>query len=390
MKHLYKYLFAVFVLCLSTSTVFSQNIVSGVVKGTIKETAKKKIEKEAVKQSAKEVVKHGASKETERAIEKSLGGRIARRVVRRRVGHAVVKEGYKDVYTYTSSKTAKSLAQVGRTSLSNSSKGGRRRFLSYTNNIQKKTGKSVVKKEAQASATHLIKIYCGKDGFKKFMSLSMKDRMKNLKLLTKYVYSLPEIERNNILKSMNGLMKEKIKKCHKLMTTRMPPIKTPKGKNPKGHWSGERGNSYFILNDDYVWHGQSVKELKKKYKIKGELKIRYIDGEPIFDKNSCLGKTSVEYKPEYNYKDITELHNSVNEKLTKKPEPWMKGKMNKKANNPVRDLIENTAVDGSRVSGARNTYHEAMDGETIYIVPDFIHDICTHNGGRSLATLVQK
>ena len=55
----------------------------------------------------------------------------------------------------------------------------------------------------------------------------------------------------------------------------------------------------------------------------------------------------------------------------------------------ARDYIENAAVDGSRVSGARNTYHESMDGETIYVVPDFIHSICTHNGGRSVAALVQ-
>ena len=56
----------------------------------------------------------------------------------------------------------------------------------------------------------------------------------------------------------------------------------------------------------------------------------------------------------------------------------------------VREYVENTAVDGTRVSGARNTYHEARDGETIYIVPDFIHKICNHNGGRAVARLVQK
>ena len=97
------------------------------------------------------------------------------------------------------------------------------------------------------------------------------------------------------------------------------------------------------MNDDYVWHGQSVKELKKKYKIKGELKIRYIDGEPIFDKNSCLGKTSVEYKQKYNYKNIKDLHNDINENLAK--EPWMKGRMNNRTVDPVRDYIENERPD---------------------------------------------
>ena len=167
----------------------------------------------------------------------------------------------------------------------------------------------------------------------------------------------------------------------------------PRKSSPKGRWTGERGNSDFILNDNYMWRDPktgvktSVRELKKKYKIKGEIKVKYRDGEPIFDKSNSLGTTTVEYKQNYNYKNLKDLHNPVNENLAK--ESWVKTKIDKSAVNPTRDYVENAAVDGSRVSGARNTYHESMDGETIYVVPDFIHSICTHNGGRSVAALVQ-
>lgn len=231
-------------------------------------------------------------------------------------------------------------------------------------------------------------LYCKKDGFKRFMALSMKERMVSIRKITKHIYSLPEAERDKVLKSMSDEMRTKILKTRKLMTTRIPPQSTPKGR-----WTGEWGNSDFILNDDFVWTNPktgiktSVRDLKRKYRIKGELKVKYQDGEPIFDSSNSLGITKVEYKQNYNYKDLKDLHNPVNENLSK--EPWVKTHVDSKAANPTRDYIENAAVDGSRVSGARNTYHESMDGETIYVVPDFIHSICTHNGGRSLAAVVQ-
>lgn len=358
------------------------------VKAVAKTKSKQTIRKEIAKESADILTKKGIQMTGRKYTGMALGEQLIKRVAREKVVKAMEKDGIESFLQYgavkikkafsplTISRTTTAMKKVSETNYHTSIKK-----IAYK--MKQKTGKTVVKKETRDNAAHLIKNYCSKEGIKKFMSLSMKERMNTMTSLTKYTYSLPKIERDKVLNSMNTVMKEKIEKCHKLMTTRMPPIKTP-----KGHWSGERGNSYFILNDDYVWHGQSVKELKKKYKIKGELKIRYIDGEPIFDKNSCLGKTSVEYKPEYNYKNIKDLHNDINENLAK--EPWMKGRMNNRTVDPVRDYIENAAVDGTRISGARNTYHEAMDGETIYIVPDFIHDICKHNGGRSLAALVQK
>ena len=290
------------------------------------------------------------------------------------------------MYTYGNRLAAKSLNRIGTPTIIRSSK--KRRFAVYANSIGKNYAKTVAKKGAEKNVIRLVVLYCGKGGFKKFMALSIKERMVTIKQLTKYIFSLPEVERNKILSSMSEEMRIKVLKMRKIMTTRMP------GKpSPKGRWVGERGNSDFILDDNYMWTDPktgvktSVRDLKKKYKIKGEIRVKYRDGEPIFDKSNSLGTTTVEYKQNYNYKDLKDLHNPVNENLSR--ESWVKTKINKKAVNPTRDYIENAAVDGSRVSGARNTYHESMDGETIYVVPDFIHSICTHNGGRSVAALVQ-
>ena len=254
--------------------------------------------------------------------------------------------------------------------------------------METNTAKNAARKGVRDNIAELVSLCCKSDALKRFMALSMKDRMVSIKQITKYIYSLPEAERNKILKSMSTEMRTKVLKTRKLMTTRIPPKTTPKGR-----WAGEWGNSDFILNDDFMWKDPktgiktSVKELKKRYKIKGELKVKYQDGEPVFDRSNCLGTTRIEYKQGYNYKELKDLHNSVNENLSK--ESWVKGHVDNKAVNPTRDYVENAAVDGSRVSGARNTYHESMDGETIYVVPDFIHSICTHNGGRSLAAVVQ-
>lgn len=162
--------------------------------------------------------------------------------------------------------------------------------------------------------------------------------------------------------------------------------------NDKGTWSGEPGNSTFTLSDDYAWtdpktgETMTVKELRKKYKIAKPIQVEYKNGEPIFDSYS-VAETKTLYKENYNYSNLKDLHNPVNDNLNRELDPSL---LDQSATNPARDFVENTANDGSRCSGCRNTYHEKRDGETIQVVPDFIHSICTHNGGRSLAAIVQK
>lgn len=387
----YKKIISILLICVfMVNTVKSQNVVSKVVTRVVRSSAKSSVNKTVGKQggklSAEKIAQMGIKQGSERSVEKAMSKRLASRIIREKTSRMIAEKGFRNMYTYGNRQAAKSLNRIGTPTIIRSSKN--RRFAEYANCIRKKSAKTVAKKGAEKNVTRLVALYCGRGGFKKFMALSIKERMVTIKQLTKYIFSLPEAEKNKILSSMSKEMRIRVLKMRKIMTTRMP------GKpSPKGRWVGERGNSDFILDDNYMWTDPktgvktSVRDLKKKYKIKGEIKVKYRDGEPIFDKSNSLGTTTVEYKQNYNYKDLKDLHNPVNENLSR--ESWVKTKINKKAVNPTRDYIENAAVDGSRVSGARNTYHESMDGETIYVVPDFIHSICTHNGGRSVAALVQ-
>ena len=387
----YKKIISILLICVfMVNTAKSQNVVSKVVTRVVRSSTKSSVNKtvgeQGIKLSAEKIGQSGIKKGSERSVEKAMSKRLASRIIREKTSRMIAKKGFRNMYTYGNRQAAKSLNRIGTPTIIRSSK--KRRFAVYANSIRKNSAKTVAKKGAEKNVIRLVVLYCGKGGFKKFMALSIKERMVTIKQLTKYIFSLPEVERNKILSSMSEEMRIKVLKMRKIMTTRMP------GKpSPKGRWVGERGNSDFILDDNYMWTDPktgvktSVRDLKKKYKIKGEIRVKYRDGEPIFDKSNSLGTTTVEYKQNYNYKDLKDLHNPVNENLSR--ESWVKTKINKKAVNPTRDYIENAAVDGSRVSGARNTYHESMDGETIYVVPDFIHSICTHNGGRSVAALVQ-
>ncbi len=387
----YKKIISILLICVfMVNTAKSQNVVSKVVTRVVRSSTKSSVNKtvgeQGIKLSAEKIGQIGIKKGSERSVEKAMSKRLASRIIREKMSRMIAKKGFRNMYTYGNRQAAKSLNRIGTPTIIRSSK--KRRFAVYANSIRKNSAKTVAKKGAEKNVIRLVVLYCGKGGFKKFMALSIKERMVTIKQLTKYIFSLPEVERNKILSSMSEEMRIKVLKMRKIMTTRMP------GKpSPKGRWVGERGNSDFILDDNYMWTDPktgvktSVRDLKKKYKIKGEIRVKYRDGEPIFDKSNSLGTTTVEYKQNYNYKDLKDLHNPVNENLSR--ESWVKTKINKKAVNPTRDYIENAAVDGSRVSGARNTYHESMDGETIYVVPDFIHSICTHNGGRSVAALVQ-
>lgn len=387
----YKKIISILLICVfMVNTAKSQNVVSKVVTRVVRSSTKSSVNKtvgeQGIKLSAEKIGQNGIKKGSERSVEKAMSKRLASRIIREKTSRMIAKKGFRNMYTYGNRQAAKSLKRIGTPTIIRSSKN--RRFAVYANSIRKNSAKTVAKKGAEKNVIRLVVLYCGKGGFKKFMALSIKERMVTIKQLTKYIFSLPKVERNKILSSMSEEMRIKVLKMRKIMTTRMP------GKpSPKGRWVGERGNSDFILDDNYMWKDPktgvkiSVRDLKKKYKIKGEIRVKYRDGEPIFDKSNSLGTTTVEYKQNYNYKDLKDLHNPVNENLSR--ESWVKAKIDKSAVNPTRDYIENAAVDGSRVSGARNTYHESMDGETIYVVPDFIHSICTHNGGRAVAALVQ-
>ena len=375
-----KILSLIFLAVFVTSYGYSQ---SAAIKKIATKISSKTIKKEAfhaaAKRSEKELLKEGIERTGKKYTGQALGEQIVKKSLRKSIMEKMEKEGIKSFFGFSTHVSDNIIKRIGKSRL-NLDDAKSSKLANYANAVRNNASKSAAEKVVKREAVHLVATYCKKGGFEKFMKLSMKERMVAIQKMTKHIYSLPEAERKVMLESVSEPMRSKIIEMRRLMTTFLP-------STTKGRWVGERGNSDFIINDDCVYGNSTVKELKKKYHIKGELRVKYVDGEPIFDKTNSLGTTKFEYKQEYDYKKI-KLHDKVTENLEK--EPWLQGKLNEKAINPVREYVENTAVDGTRVSGARNTYHEARDGETIYIVPDFIHKICNHNGGRAVARLVQK
>lgn len=222
------------------------------------------------------------------------------------------------------------------------------------------------------------------EGINSFKKQSLKDMMRQSQRLTNSIYNMPEKAREKALNKLSPKWKKLVEEIKANQMGRLP-------SGAKGTWSGEPGDSTFTVSDDYEWtdpkthEKMTVKELRKKYKISDPIQVVYKNGEPIFDKYS-IAETKTTYMKNYNYGNLKDLHDPVNDNLSRELDSSL---LDKSAPNPVRDYVENAANDGSRCSGCRNTYHEKRDGRTIQVVPDFIHSICTHNGGRSMAAILQ-
>ena len=374
--------FAVFV----TSYGYSQ---SAAIKKIATKFSSKTIKKEAfhsaVKRSEKELLKEGIERTGKKYTGQALGEQIVKKSIRNSILEKMEKEGIASFFGYSTFVSDNTIKRIGKSKLNVFNEAKRSRLSNYSNAVRNNASESVAKKELKRDAAHLIALYCTKEGYEKFMRLSMKERMVAIQKMTKHIYSLPEAERNKILADLTPEFKEKILQTKKLMSSRFP-------SSQKGSFKGKKGDSDFVLNDSYVWKdkktGQTmtVGELRKKYNIKEPIVIPYRNGEPDFSKYA-FGKVKVNYTDDIDYKDLKGLHDQANVKLSN--EQWIKQRQHNDAANPARDLIENMTVDGQYKKGCRNTYHETWDGETILIVPDFINDVCTHNGGRALAQIVK-
>ena len=374
--------FAVFV----TSYGYSQ---SAAIKKIATKFSSKTIKKEAfhsaAKRSEKELLKEGIERTGKKYTGQALGEQIVKKSIRNSILEKMEKEGIASFFGYSTFVSDNTIKRIGKSKLNVFNEAKRSRLSNYSNAVRNNASESVAKKELKRDAAHLIALYCTKEGYEKFMKLSMKERMVAIQKMTKHIYSLPEAERKKILADLTPEFKEKILQTKKLMSSRFP-------SSQKGSFKGKKGDSDFVLNDSYVWKDKktgktmTVGELRKKYNIKEPIVIPYRNGEPDFSKYA-FGKVKVNYTDGIDYKDLKGLHDQANVKLSN--EQWVKQRQRNEAANPARDLIENMTVDGQYKKGCRNTYHETWDGETILIVPDFINDVCTHNGGRALAQIVK-
>ena len=374
--------FAVFV----TSYGYSQ---SAAIKKIATKFSSKTIKKEAfhsaAKMSEKELLKEGIERTGKKYTGQALGEQIVKKSIRNSILEKMEKEGIASFFGYSTFVSDNTIKRIGKSKLNVFNEAKRSRLSNYSNAVRNNASESVAKKELKRDAAHLIALYCTKEGYEKFMKLSMKERMVAIQKMTKHIYNLPEAERKKILADLTPEFKDKILQTKKLMSSRFP-------SSQKGSFKGKKGDSDFVLNDSYVWKDKktgktmTVGELRKKYNIKEPIVIPYRNGEPDFSKYA-FGKVKVNYTDGIDYKDLKGLHDQANVKLGN--EQWVKQRQRNEAANPARDLIENMTVDGQYKKGCRNTYHETWDGETILIVPDFINDVCTHNGGRALAQIVK-
>ena len=381
-----KILSLIFLAVFVTSYGYSQ---SAAIKKIATKFSSKTIKKEAfhsaAKRSEKELLKEGIERTGKKYTGQALGEQIVKKSIRNSILEKMEKEGIASFFGYSTFVSDKTIKRIGKSKLNVFNEAKRSRLSNYSNAVRNNASESVAKKELKRDAAHLIALYCTKEGYEKFMKLSMKERMVAIQKMTKHIYSLPEAERKKILADLTPEFKEKILQTKKLMSSRFP-------SSQKGSFKGKKGDSDFVLNDSYVWKDKktgktmTVGELRKKYNIKEPIVIPYRNGEPDFSKYA-FGKVKVNYTDDIDYKDLKGLHDQANVKLSN--EQWVKQRQHNDAANPARDLIENMTVDGQYKKGCRNTYHETWDGETILIVPDFINDVCTHNGGRALAQIVK-
>ena len=381
-----KILSLIFLVVFATSYGYSQ---SAAIKKIATKFSSKTIKKEAfhsaAKRSEKELLKEGIERTGKKYTGQALGEQIVKKSIRNSILEKMEKEGIASFFGYSTFVSDNTIKRIGKSKLNVFNEAKRSRLSNYSNAVRNNASESVAKKELKRDAAHLIALYCTKEGYEKFMKLSMKERMVAIQKMTKHIYSLPEAERKKILADLTPEFKEKILQTKKLMSSRFP-------SSQKGSFKGKKGDSDFVLNDSYVWKDKktgktmTVGELRKKYNIKEPIVIPYRNGEPDFSKYA-FGKVKVNYTDNIDYKDLKGLHNQANVKLSN--EQWVKQRQHNDAANPARDLIENMTVDGQYKKGCRNTYHETWDGETILIVPDFINDVCTHNGGRALAQIVK-
>lgn len=222
----------------------------------------------------------------------------------------------------------------------------------------------------------------------KFRKMTMRERMLYIQKLTRHLYGLPDSIREDRMQKLGPEMRKRVEDTRGIMTTGFP----KKG----GIFEGEPGNSDFVLDDDATVSGhyrpvvKTVREWRSLFNIKHPIVVRYKDGEPDFSKYS-FREVKVVYTDDMDYSNLNDLHDQVNEILPN--EEWVKKRQRKGTSLDriplMRDLIENMDSQGNYKSGCYNVYHEVRNGETVQIVPDFIHKLCKHNGGRSLARIVQ-
>ena len=161
-----------------------------------------------------------------------------------------------------------------------------------------------------------------------------------------------------------------------------------------GHWEGEKGNGTFYFDADYLpaekntrngmdW-GQLVAEYKKDFNLVGDGGIRYSSYRIDF---SDYAVASVKIK--YEDSDLSKLRNrggsgnTIQEIAAPMFEKVLHDEIVKGGYSDFweyKDGLHN----GEFVRNTPLVIHEDYDGETLYLVPKYLHDNWKHYGGIAL------
>ena len=206
-----KILSLIFLAVFVTSYGYSQ---SAAIKKIATKFSSKTIKKEAfhsaVKRSEKELLKEGIERTGKKYTGQALGEQIVKKSIRNSILEKMEKEGIASFFGYSTFVSDNTIKRIGKSKLNVFNEAKRSRLSNYSNAVRNNASESVAKKELKRDAAHLIALYCKKEGYEKFMKLSMKERMVAIQKMTKHIYSLPEAERKVMLESVSEPMRSKI------------------------------------------------------------------------------------------------------------------------------------------------------------------------------------
>ena len=151
-----------------------------------------------------------------------------------------------------------------------------------------------------------------------------------------------------------------------------------------GHWTGERCDSVWIPDDDYVppnksysnIHGLTWREIKQKYGFSG---LRCDRGRFCFDEIAWYKVTLPNFVELVASSDREALHEAAFACLA-----LQLGKSIEEVK-----AIKESACDHTPMGQKNLAWHEDIDCETLYLVPQEIHGNIIHFGGVAMCQLLR-
>lgn len=196
------------------------------------------------------------------------------------------------------------------------------------------------------------------------------------RLLTWLDYDCPAAEREAAFRSLDPRVQSALDELWEKYYAR------PKS---NGHWTGEECNSVWIPDDDYTppnksysnLHGLTWREIKCKYGFKG---LRCDRGRFRFDEIAWYKVSLPNFAELITSSDREALHEAVFAELARQ------------LGKTVEEVkaIKESSNDHTPMGQKNLAWHEDIDCETLYLVPQEIHGNIIHFGGVAMCQLLRR